>query len=113
LQKSDVTLYAIGLLSQEPSDKRRNAERLLKEATKVSGGAAYFPRSAEEVELLATQIAHDIRNQYVIEFPVPPGTKPGSHTIRVTAQSNTRGKLAVRTRPSYVYGTTTTSSAVR
>ena len=103
LQKSDVTVYAIGLLSDQPSDKRRNAQKLLQGVAKVSGGASYFPGSAEEVEALANQIAHDIRNQYILEFPVPAATKPGYHPLRVTAESRTRGKLTVRTRPGYVY----------
>ena len=103
LRESDVTVYAIGLLSDAPSNKRKNAQKLLQEATKVSGGASYFPGSVEEVEALATQIAHDIRNQYVFEFPVPANTPPGYRKLRVNAESRTRGKLAVRTRPGYIY----------
>jgi Ca-activated chloride channel family protein len=103
VQKSDVTIYAIGLLSQEPTDRRKNATKLLQAVAKVSGGASYFPQSVGEVEALATQIAHDIRNQYVLEFPVPPNTKLGYRTLRVTADSKTRGKLNVRTRPGYYY----------
>jgi Ca-activated chloride channel homolog len=108
LQESDLTVYAIGLLSEEPTDKRKNAERLLRDVARVSGGASYFPGSVEEVEALATQIAHDIRNQYVIEFPVPPGTTAGYHKLRVTAESKSRGKLTVRTRPGYVYQSSST-----
>ena len=113
LQVSDVTVYAIGLLSDVPSDKRKNAQRFLQEAAKVSGGAAYFPRTVEEVDLLAHQIAHDIRNQYVLEFPVPAGTKPGTHQLRVSAVSQTRGKLTVRTRPGYAYQPSGNGTAVR
>jgi VWFA-related protein len=63
LQKSEVTVYSIGILSQEPTRKRRNAEKMLRAIAKVSGGASYFPGTVEQVEALATQIAHDIRNQ--------------------------------------------------
>jgi VWFA-related protein len=111
VQKSDVTIYAIGLLSQEPTDRRKNATKLLQAVAKVSGGASYFPQSVDEVEALATQIAHDIRNQYVLEFPVPPNTKLGYRNLRVTSDSKTRGKLAVRTRPGYYYQPTAGSSA--
>lgn len=112
LRASDVTVYAIGIFSDVPSKKRKNAEKLLKEAAKVSGGASYFPGSIEEVETLATQIAHDIRNQYVLEFPVPPNTKPGYHKLRVEARSSTRGKLSVRTRPGYVYQPASSNSGI-
>jgi Ca-activated chloride channel homolog len=113
LQSSDVTVYAIGLLSDVPSNRRRNAQNFLEEAAKVSGGASYFPRSVEEVEALATRIAHDIRNQYIFEFPVPANTKPGYHKLRVNAQSPTREKLTVRTRPGYVYEPSAGGAAVR
>jgi len=113
LQKSDVTVYAIGLLSQEPSDRRRNAQKLLQAVAKLSGGASYFPGSVEEVEALATQIAHDIRNQYILEFPVPAGTKPGYHALRVDAQQPARGKLTVRTRPGFLYQPSGSSPARR
>ena len=103
LQKAEVTVYAIGLLSQEPSSKRDKARKTLEAITQVSGGALYLPRSIEEVEVLATKIAYDIRNQYVLEFAVPPGTRPGSHKLRVEARSAQLGKLTVRTRPGYVY----------
>lgn len=103
LQKSEATVYAIGILSQEPSRNRKNAEKMLQSIAQVSGGAAYFPRSMEEVEALATRIAHDIRNQYVLAYPVPPGAKPGFHSVRVRLRSGNLGKLTVRTRPGYFY----------
>jgi VWFA-related protein len=103
LQKSEVTVYAIGLLSQQPSSKRDQARKTLEAMTRVSGGALYLPRGVEEVEALATKIAYDIRNQYVLEFAVPTGTKVGVHKLTVEARSAELGKLTVRTRPSYVY----------
>ncbi|HWP84564.1 MAG TPA: VWA domain-containing protein [Terriglobia bacterium] len=113
VQQSDVTVYAIGLLSSAAGERRRNAEKLLREVAKASGGAAYFPGSVEEVEALAAQIAHDIRNQYVFEFAVPPGTKPGYHKLRIEGQSPARGKLTVRTRPGYFYQPASPTPAVR
>jgi VWFA-related protein len=112
LQKAEATVYAIGLLSREPSSKRKNAERMLRDISRVSGGASYFPKTTGEVEALATKIANDIRNQYVLEFAVPAGTKPGFRNLRVEATSNHSGKLSVRTRPGYVYqpGTAAISS---
>lgn len=103
LQKSDVTVYTIGLLSQETNARRRNAEKFLTEAAKVTGGVAYFPQGVEQVQLLGQMIAHDIRNQYVLGFQVPPGTPRGFRTLKVTATSKQRGKLTVRTRTGYFY----------
>ncbi|MBI1954856.1 MAG: VWA domain-containing protein [Acidobacteria bacterium] len=103
LQKAEVTIYTIGILSRESSRSRRNAEKMLQAIADVSGGAAYFPNGLEEVEALATRIAHDIRNQYVLGYPVPAGTKPGFHSIRVQVVARGRGKLSVRTRPGFFY----------
>lgn len=104
LRKSDVTVYTIGILSEESSRSRRNAEKMLKAIAKESGGAPYFPPTLAAVQSLATQIAHDIRNQYVLAYPVPAGTRPGFHSIQVKGSSKSSGKLTVRTRPGYFYG---------
>ena len=103
LQKAEMTVYAIGILSQEPSDKRKNAQKMLQEIARVSGGASYFPQSLEQVQALATKIAHDIRNQYVLEYAVPPGTRAGYRAVQVKAQSRLYSSLVVRTRPGYYY----------
>jgi len=113
LRASDVTIYTIGLLSDIPSSKRRNAQRFLEEAAQVSGGASYFPGSVAAVEALAAKIAHDIRNQYILEFPVPLDNKPGYHPLRVEAVSQGGRKLNVRTRPGYIYEPSGEGPAVR
>lgn len=103
VQRSDVTVYTIGLLSQEPTDRRRNAEKFLSEVAKISGGVAYFPQNVEQVQLLGQTIARDIRNQYVLGYQVPPGTTRGFHQIKVAAEAKQRGKLKVRTRTGFYY----------
>jgi Ca-activated chloride channel family protein len=103
LQRSDVTVYTIGLLSTEPTSKRRRAQKFLEGAARVTGGVAYFPQDVEHVQLLGQTIAHDIRNQYVLAYQVPPGTTRGFHRIKVEAESRQRGKLDVRTRTGYYY----------
>ena len=103
VQKSDVTVYTIGLLSTEPTSKRRSAEKFLSKVAEVSGGVAYFPQNVEQVQLLGQTIAHDIRNQYVLGYQVPSGTARGFHQIKVTAEKKDRGKLTVRTRTGYYY----------
>ncbi|MCZ6492024.1 MAG: VWA domain-containing protein [Acidobacteria bacterium] len=103
LQKADVTVYTIGILSQQRSRARRNAEKMLKAIAKVSGGEAYFPASLHQVAAVAGGIARDIRNQYVLAYPVPSGSKPGFRSIQVKARAAKRGRLTVRTRPGYFH----------
>ncbi|PYS30571.1 MAG: VWA domain-containing protein [Acidobacteria bacterium] len=75
LKQSKVTLYAVGLL--EDNDQRgglfkkppsKKAREALQKFADITGGQAYFPKSLEEVEELAKNIAHEIRNHYTISY---------------------------------------------
>jgi Ca-activated chloride channel homolog len=93
-QKNGPTLYAIGLTGQEPQG--RQALRQLAEGT---GGAAFFPSSLDQVSDITRQLAHDIRNQYVIAFtPHTQNVSANYHPIRVVANAPGYSGLQVRTR---------------
>jgi Ca-activated chloride channel family protein len=101
-RRSDVVIYAIGLLGTPPAEEEEDAG-LIKRLCKDTGGAAYFPRSAEEIIAASTHIARDFREQYTLGFA------PGTHTdgrafrrieVRVSAAGQRR--LHVRTRSGYV-----------
>jgi VWFA-related protein len=65
-----------------------------------SGGSAYFPEMAEEVEPLAVQVAHEIRNQYILAYSPHIQELDGSfRRIQVTAKGPNRP--VVRTRSGY------------
>jgi len=76
LKESNVTVYTIGLL-EENDDRRslfsrntpqKKAKQVLEQFAEVTGGAAYFPKSVDEVEELCKRIAHDLRNRYTIGY---------------------------------------------
>ncbi|HLY42705.1 MAG TPA: VWA domain-containing protein [Terracidiphilus sp.] len=94
-------VYCVGLLfdtDSAESDRARNALERLAEET---GGIAYFPRSLDEVNDIAGQVAHDIRNQYTVDYHSTKPTKLGGYrSVHVEAYSR-RGKLSVRTRKGY------------
>jgi len=93
-QKNGPTLYAIGLTGQEPQE--RQALQQLADAT---GGAAYFPASLDQVSDTTQQLAHDIRNQYVIAYtPRIQNVSANYHPIKVVANAPGYGDLQVRTR---------------
>ncbi len=94
--KNNILVYGIGLLDKEEKNWR-NAKRALDALVKASGGAAYYPGEVDEVESVAKQVAHDIRNQYVIAYsPLNQNLDGTFRTIRVTA-----GRYTVRTRSGY------------
>lgn len=100
LQASDVTIYGIGILSEEERRAARRAERHLRSLTRPTGGPAYFPASSDEVEPLVRRIAADIRNQYIIEYTRPPGKPPGYRRVQIELKGHARSNK-VRHRPGY------------
>src|SRR5580658_4924035 len=96
------TLYAIGLLGDELQQSDSGA---LKSLAKVTGGAAFFPKSLNEVDDVARTVARDIHSQYTIAY------KPTNHShaakyrvIEVKAQARGYRSLTVRTRTGYYPG---------
>ena len=70
LKESDVTLYAIGILSGSDAGSSLGMEGqgVLDELSGVSGGKAFFPRSAAEMDDIFEQIALELRHQYSIGY---------------------------------------------
>lgn len=98
------TVYAIGLLyedlsKQEAARAREDLESLALE----TGGIAYFPRSLAEVNDIATQVAHDIRNQYTLGYhSTKQASLGGYRTVHVEAVGGKHDRLTVRTRRGYI-----------
>ena len=70
LQKSDVIVYAVGILGDDtPRRERNRARQALERLTKATGGLAFFPENDPgEIEADCRKIAHDIRNQYTLGY---------------------------------------------
>jgi len=99
--ESEVVIYTIGLFSDERGRDLSRAKKALNTISDASGGVAFFPNEVREVEAIATQIAHDIRNQYVMTY-VPAESEEGRfHAISVVAEARGLDKLTVRTRTGY------------
>jgi VWFA-related protein len=99
---SEGAIYVIGLLNEQRKGDVKRAKHLLETISEVSGGAAFFPDGADDVEAMAAEIAEDIRNQYAISY-VPRNAAPSARlrTLRVTAEARGQDKLTVRTRTGY------------
>jgi Ca-activated chloride channel homolog len=101
-EKNGPTVYTIGLLGDE---RGKRARRALREMAEDTGGVAFFPKDLDEVQAITTQIAHDIRNQYTIQYkPSTPQSVGGYRTVKVEAQAKGYKKLQVRTRSGYYAG---------
>ena len=99
-QQSEVLIYAIGLLSEEERREAKRAKRALDALAEATGGQAYYPKELADVDRIAHQVAHDIRNQYTIAYTPSNQALDGTfRQIRVVA--NGPGRPVVRTRTGY------------
>lgn len=98
--QSDTLVYAVGLFSDEEKREAAKARTALKLLTTETGGLAFYPKDVNEVQEIAVDIAHDIRNQYTIAYEPQLQALDGSYrTIKVTVDAP--GKPTVRTRNGY------------
>ena len=105
LKESDVVLYGVGILSGADAGNQLGMEgqATLDELANVSGGKAFFPRSAVEMDDIFEQIALELRHQYSIGYRPNNFVNDGKwHKIKVKV-TPPRGlpKLFVRSKEGY------------
>jgi Ca-activated chloride channel family protein len=106
-------IYCVGLLFGEDTDKResRHARRVLETLAEQTGGAAYFPKSVNQVDEIAAEVAQDIRTQYTISYHSTKSPLLGGYReIHVEAKGKSFGRLSVRTRTGYYPKVATSNS---
>jgi VWFA-related protein len=103
-QLSGPVIYSIGLLfgDEMTHSEVRHARRALEMLSTETGGMAFFPKSIEQVDQIAAEVARDIRNQYTLGYhSTKPTTEPGFRRVLVAAEGKGQNKLIVRTRTGY------------
>ena len=103
-QLSGPVIYSIGLLFGPEMTRAevRHARRALEMLSQETGGLAFFPKSIDQVDQIAAEVARDIRSQYTIGYhSTKPISVPGFRKVDVTADSKGAGKLTVRTKTGY------------
>jgi Ca-activated chloride channel homolog len=111
-QASNAVIYTIALV--DPLDPEADPG-FLKQLSDATGGVAFKPKNAGDVEEILQRVARDIRSMYTIGY-VPQETamrRQHRETLRrvaVDARLPTGQKLAVRTRRAYRAGGDETSS---
>ncbi|MEO8371125.1 MAG: VWA domain-containing protein [Candidatus Solibacter sp.] len=97
-QLSNVIIYAIGILGSEQPASAERAKTSLDGLTLATGGRSWFPADVVGIEQITPEIAHEIRNQYVIGYTPENTEVKGFRSIRV--ETNVPG-ATVRTRAGY------------
>jgi Ca-activated chloride channel homolog len=95
-------VYTIGLLYDSNKNEAGDARHALQTLSEETGGVAYFPKSLDDVDRIAAEVARDIRNQYIIAYhSTKPARLGGYRFVHVEARSPRGAHLVVRTRRGY------------
>jgi Ca-activated chloride channel family protein len=98
-------VYCIGLLFGDDggAHEARSAKRALELLSQETGGIAYFPRSLNDVDSIAAEVAQDIRSQYTLGYhSTKPAAQGGYRVVKVIAHApGSKKNLNVRTRSGY------------
>jgi VWFA-related protein len=98
--QSEILIYGVGLLNEEEHREASRAKHALNDLAEATGGKTFFPTNVEEVGHIAQQVAHDIRNQYTIEYSPTNSAMDGTfRSIKIGVKAP--GNPTVRTRSGY------------
>lgn len=96
-QRDEVVIYAV---STNISHTDTDGDKVLKDLTRETGGVAYFPFKAEDMEQSFQNIANELRHQYNISYrPEPLATDGLFHEVQMRVKG--RKDLIIRTRTGY------------
>jgi Ca-activated chloride channel family protein len=104
-KRTEVSIYAIGLLDQNGNTSRRGlggfreAEFVLKQFAQETGGRAFFPSSANELAGIYGQVADELAAQYTLGY-APKNARRDGRWRRVVVRVERPDALA-RTKQGY------------
>jgi Ca-activated chloride channel family protein len=99
-RQNEVLIYSIGLLDEEERREAKSAKRALNALTHESGGLSFYPKAVAEVDAIALQVAHEIRNQYTLAYSPLNEARDGSFR-QIKVMVTGPGHPQVRTRTGY------------
>jgi Ca-activated chloride channel family protein len=111
-QQDDVLVYAIGLLAEEDKREASRAKRALGILVERTGGQVFYPKDVAEVDKIAHEVAHDIRNQYTVAYTPTNLALDGTYR-QIKLGVKAPGNPVARTRSGYYAATDSRSAAVR
>ena len=96
---SNVIIYAIGILGSEQPASAQRAKASLDALTLATGGRSWYPADVSGIAQITPEIAHEIRNQYVIGYT--PENTSASSAFRAIRVEVSAPDVTVRTRSGY------------
>jgi Ca-activated chloride channel homolog len=101
-EHSETAVFGIGLFGDVHGSAKQGRQEL-DTLTSRTGGIAYYPESADQIESVALDLARQIRQQYTIGYTPTNQTLDGTYrAVRVSASMEGRSdRLSVHTRVGY------------
>ena len=100
VRASAVTVYTIGLFSEDDEDSNRG---VLRQLARVTGGRYYEPATPAAIDEASSAIARDLRARYTLAYTPPVEARSGVRKIKVELERPPgMGKANVRARSEYV-----------
>jgi Ca-activated chloride channel homolog len=102
VRASDVTVYSIGFLENQPSSVRSEQRLRLTQLAGESGGEAFFPYAMKQIEEAYDKILMQIRSQYSIGYTSTNTATDGSwRKVEIKVRRPNARDLRVQTRKGY------------
>jgi len=105
LRATDVTVYAVGFLDNQPTSVRTAQRLRLTQMAEETGGEAIFPQSMKEIERAYDRVVAGIRAQYTLGYISTNPARDGRWRrvdVKVTRAGAARGRdVRVLTRKGY------------
>jgi Ca-activated chloride channel family protein len=102
LKASDVIVYAIGFLMNQPASMRTDLRSRLLRITELTGGQAFFPLTRNDLDGVFERIEREIKAQYTLGYISTDPRMDGSwRTVRIRVVRPELKGARVRTRQGY------------
>lgn len=101
LKASDVTMYVIGMLTHQPQSVQSSQRMTMLQLAELTGGQAFFPQSAKDLDGFYDKVLAQIRAQYTLGYTSANRRTDGSwRKVEIRVRRDARG-LRVRARQGY------------
>ena len=102
LKMSDVTVYAIGFVSNQPSYVRMEQRMRLEQLADATGGEAYFPTSKEQISETYDEILAELNGRYTLGYTsTNPASKGSWRKVDIQITNPALKSVKIRTRDGY------------
>lgn len=102
VRASDVIVYAIGFLEHQYSSSRFDQRTRLQQIAEATGGQAFFPVRAEELDDMYQKIVDELHGQYSLGYASTNTRQDGAwRKVEVRLKGPDQKSLKLRTRKGY------------